>query len=145
MTSNAGFKGPQQLPRSARPQLTYNDYSIGVICALAVEKAAFVAMLDDVHEALPTPKNDDNSYTFGRIGDHNIVAACLPAGMTGNNSAATVAKDMLRSFPIKIGLGRSGRRGMEQEGGRSTWGCGCKPAKRYPRWGGAMGLWKDGK
>jgi nucleoside phosphorylase len=104
MTSNAGFKGPQQLPRSARPQLTYNDYSIGVICALAVEKAAFVAMLDDVHEALPTPKNDDNSYTFGRIGDHNIVAACLPAGMTGNNSAATVAKDMLRSFPIKIGL-----------------------------------------
>jgi nucleoside phosphorylase len=69
-----------------------------------VEKAAFVAMLDDVHEALPTPKNGDNSYTFGRIGDHNIVAACLPAGMTGNNSAATVAKDMLRSFPIKIGL-----------------------------------------
>jgi nucleoside phosphorylase len=69
-----------------------------------VEKAAFVAMLDDVHEALPTPKNDDNSYTLGRIGDHNIVAACLPAGMTGNNSAATVAKDMLRSFPIKIGL-----------------------------------------
>jgi nucleoside phosphorylase len=69
-----------------------------------VEKAAFVAMLDDVHEALLTPKNDDNSYTFGRIGDHNIVVACLPAGMTGNNSAATVAKDMLRSFPIKIGL-----------------------------------------
>lgn len=104
MTSDPGFERPQQPPRSARPQHTHNDYSIGVICALAVEKAAFVAMLDDVHEALPTPKNDDNSYTFGRIGDHNIVAACLPAGMTGNNSAATVAKDMLRSFPIKIGL-----------------------------------------
>ncbi|KAA8622019.1 Kinesin [Pyrenophora tritici-repentis] len=104
MTNTAGFEGPQQPPYSARPQHTHNDYTIGVLCALAVEKAAFVAMLDDVHEVLPTPKNDDNSYTFGRIGNHNIVAACLPAGMTGNNSAATVAKDMLRSFPIKIGL-----------------------------------------
>jgi hypothetical protein len=49
MTSNAGFEGPQQPPRSARSQHTHNAYSIGVICALAVEKAAFVAMLDDVH------------------------------------------------------------------------------------------------
>jgi nucleoside phosphorylase len=80
------------------------DYPIGVICALALEKAAFVAMLDEVHEATPTPEDDENSYAFGRIGNHNIVAACLPAGMTGNNSAATVAKDMLRSFTIKIGL-----------------------------------------
>jgi nucleoside phosphorylase len=84
--------------------MRYVDYPIGVICALAVEKAAFVAMLDEVHEATPTPKNDENNYTFGRIGHHNIVVACLPAGITGNNSAATVAKDMLRSFPIKIGL-----------------------------------------
>jgi nucleoside phosphorylase len=104
MTSNAAFEGPKEPLRSLRSQHTYNDYSIGVICALAVEKAAFVAMLDEVHETLPTPKDDDNSYTFGSVGDHNIVAACLPAGMTGNNSAATVAKDMLRSFPIKIGL-----------------------------------------
>jgi nucleoside phosphorylase len=104
MTSNVGFGGPRQPPRPARSQHTHNDYSIGVICALAVEKAAIVAMLDDVHEALPIFEKDENSYTFGRIGDHNIVAACLPAGMTGNNSAATVAKDMLRSFPIKIGL-----------------------------------------
>jgi nucleoside phosphorylase len=82
----------------------HEDYPIGVICALAVEKVAFIAMLDEVHEALQTPEHDENSYTFGRIGSHNIVAACLPAGMTGNNSAATVAKDMLRTFPIKVGL-----------------------------------------
>jgi nucleoside phosphorylase len=94
----------QQPPRLARPRYTHDDYPIGVICALAVEKAAFVAMLDEEHEALPTSKHDDNSYTFGKIGIHNVVAACLPAGLTGNNSAATVAKDMLRSFPIKIGL-----------------------------------------
>ncbi|KAH0556321.1 hypothetical protein GP486_005753 [Trichoglossum hirsutum] len=83
---------------------TPKDYAIGVICALAVENAAFKAMLDDVHDHLPTVKGDENRYTFGRIGVHNVVVACLPAGMTGNNSAATVAKDMLRSFPIKIGL-----------------------------------------
>jgi nucleoside phosphorylase len=75
-----------------------------VICALATEKAAFEAMLDDKHTPLPNVKGDDNSYTLGSIGIHNIAVACLPAGMTGNNSAATVAKDMLRSFPIKVGL-----------------------------------------
>lgn len=104
MAGDADFGDRLQPPRSARPQHTPDDYSIGVICALAVEKAAFVAMLDEVHEALPTPKDDDNSYTFGRIGDHNIVAACLPAGIMGNSPAVTMAKDMLRSFPIKIGL-----------------------------------------
>jgi nucleoside phosphorylase len=104
MTSNAGFEGSRQPLRSLRPQYTYNNYSIGVICALAVEKAAFVAMLDAVHENLPTPKDDDNSYIFGSLGDHYIVAACLPAGITGTNSAATVARDMLRSFPIKMRL-----------------------------------------
>jgi nucleoside phosphorylase len=83
--------------------MRHDDYSVGVICALAVEKVAFVAMLDETHESFQTPK-DDNSYTLGRIGKFNIVIACLPAGMYGNNSAATVAKDMLRTFPIKVGL-----------------------------------------
>jgi hypothetical protein len=49
-------------------------------------------------------KSDGNSYTFGRIGEHNIVIACFPAGVTGNNSAATVANDMRRTFPIMIRL-----------------------------------------
>ena len=82
----------------------HKDYTIGIICALPVEKVAVQGMLDDVHDSLPTINSDENSYTFGRIGVYNVIIACLPAGMTGNNSAATVAKDMLRSFPIKIGL-----------------------------------------
>jgi nucleoside phosphorylase len=61
-------------------------------------------MLDEKHARLPNLKDDGNSYTLGRIGIHNVVVACLPAGMIGNNSAATVAKDMQRSFPIKVGL-----------------------------------------
>lgn len=95
---------PQALPGAA-PVRSRQDYPIGVICALAIEKAAFVAMLDAVHEPLPTPRGDDNSYTLGCAGAHNVVVACLPAGTMGNNPAATAAKDMRRSFPgIRFGL-----------------------------------------
>ncbi|RYO80051.1 hypothetical protein DL764_009945 [Monosporascus ibericus] len=86
------------------PPQTYKDYAVGVICALAIEKAAVEGMLDKLHPPLKTIQGDENSYTLGEIGEHNVVVACLPAGVMGNNSAATVAKDMLRSFPIKIGL-----------------------------------------
>ena len=82
----------------------YTDYHIGIICALAIEKAAVVAMLDETHLKLRKEKGDDNEYTLGRIGLHNVVIACLPAGIMGVGAAATVAKDMLRSFTIKFGL-----------------------------------------
>jgi nucleoside phosphorylase len=80
------------------------SYNVGIICALDIEKAAVEATLDEEHEGLPKMTNDDNIYTLGRIGRHNVVVACLPAGVTGKASAATVAKDMMRSFPIKAGL-----------------------------------------
>ncbi|KAJ5000632.1 hypothetical protein K4K48_002414 [Colletotrichum sp. SAR 10_66] len=44
-------------------------------------------------------------YSYGRIGVHNIVVACLPAGQMGTNSAATVASQMKSSFPsLRFGL-----------------------------------------
>lgn len=76
---------------------------IGAICALAVDKAAFVAMLDEVHETLTMPKNDDNSSSAGLGITTSWLAGWLSASTTGNNSAATVTKGMLRSFPIKAG------------------------------------------
>jgi nucleoside phosphorylase len=63
-----------------------------------------VAMLDESHPKLKKEKGDENEYTLGRIGVHNVVIACLPAGFKGNGPAAIVAKDMQRSFPIKFGL-----------------------------------------
>jgi nucleoside phosphorylase len=63
-----------------------------------------VAMLDETHPKLKKEKGDENEYTLGRIGLHNVVIACLPAGLMGNGPAAVVAKDMRRSFPIKFGL-----------------------------------------
>ena len=67
---------------------------------------AAVAMLDEEHPMLlAADPQDTNVYLFGRIGDHNVVIACLPAETTGKVSAATVAKDMVRSFKaIRIGL-----------------------------------------
>ncbi|KAK5690099.1 hypothetical protein LTR17_026065 [Elasticomyces elasticus] len=88
----------------ALPLQSRESYTVGIICALDVEKAAMEAMLDEEHRAVATVSGDDNSYTFGRIGEHNVALACLPAGMTGKASAATVAKDMMRSFPIKAGF-----------------------------------------
>ena len=81
-----------------------DSYTVGIICALDVEKAAVEATLDEEHGRLQKAPGDDNVYSFGRIGAHNVVVACLPAGVMGMVSATAVAKDMMRSFPIKAGF-----------------------------------------
>ncbi|THV98493.1 TPR-like protein [Aureobasidium pullulans] len=84
--------------------LSRERYTIGVICALFEEKAAMVMMLDEKHEPLEQKSGDNNSYTLGKIGQHNVVIACLPGGHQGKAAAATVAIHMMHSFPIKLGL-----------------------------------------
>ncbi|KAH0168977.1 purine and uridine phosphorylase, partial [Aureobasidium melanogenum] len=92
--------------------LSLDDIQIGWICALATEASVARLMLDHVyHETIPLPKHDDNIYTYGRVnlktgdGFHNIAIAQLPLAETGKASAATVAKDMRRTFPnLKFGL-----------------------------------------
>ena len=82
------------------------DYTIGWICAIVTEYVAAQAFLDEEHERPEyVSPNDNNDYTLGRIGKHNVVIAVLPGGEYGIASAAIVARDMLHSFPnIKIGL-----------------------------------------
>ena len=80
------------------------SYSVGIICALDVEKAAMEATLDEEHGRVEKLAGDDNVYSFGRIGAHDVVIACLPAGAMGKASATAVAKDMMRSFPVKVGF-----------------------------------------
>ncbi|ETS77442.1 hypothetical protein PFICI_11316 [Pestalotiopsis fici W106-1] len=85
-----------------------NLYTIAWIAALPIERAAATALLDDRHDApegFHQHSSDENSYTWGRIGEHNIVIASLPAGVYGLASAATTALDLIRSLPyIRIGL-----------------------------------------
>src|SRR5215471_3106469 len=88
-----------------RPRLTHQDYTVGWICALPSELTAAMALLDERHSALGQHAADVNSYTLGRMGQHNVVIAGLPAGQTGNNSAAIVAARMRSSFAgIRFGL-----------------------------------------
>jgi nucleoside phosphorylase len=67
--------------------------------------AAARGMLDEGHDPLQQSPHDDNNYTLGRIGAHNVVLACLPSGVTGLTSAATVATQMLSTFRgLRFGL-----------------------------------------
>ena len=85
--------------------LSLADYTVGWICALDIELAAAVGMLDERHGPQALPPNDWNSYTFGRIGNHNVVIACLPQGVMGTIAAAQVATQMTSTFTeLKFGL-----------------------------------------
>lgn len=83
-----------------------NDYTVGWICAISTEYVAAQAFLDEKHEGPEhVSTNDNNDYTLGKVGRHNVVIAVLPDGEYGTSSAAMVARDMLHSFPnIRIGL-----------------------------------------
>ncbi|KAL6871677.1 hypothetical protein HDV57DRAFT_275906 [Trichoderma longibrachiatum] len=82
------------------------DYAVGWICAIGTEYVAAQSLLDEKHGTPSSvARNDNNDYTLGRIGEHNVVIAVLPDGEYGIASAASVARDMLHSFPnVRIGL-----------------------------------------
>jgi nucleoside phosphorylase len=83
-----------------------NDYTVGWICAITTEYVAAQAFLDEKHNRPEyVSLKDDNIYTLGRVGKHNVVMAALPDGEYGIAAAASVAKDLLNSCPnIRIGL-----------------------------------------
>src|SRR5271156_5692208 len=83
-------------------RLSHNDYTVSCICPMGVELAAVEGMLDEIHEGLPSSR-DQNGYTLGRMGAHNVVVAVMPE--IGNNRAAVVATQLLNDFPsIRFGL-----------------------------------------
>ncbi|TIA36145.1 Pfs, NACHT and ankyrin domain protein [Aureobasidium pullulans] len=83
-------------------------YKVGWIAALPKELSAAIVMFDEQHDKpldFEKHSSDSNSYHCGRIGNHNVVVACLPHGIYGTTSAATTASSMLFSFPnVKVGL-----------------------------------------
>jgi nucleoside phosphorylase len=92
--------------RKPVPKSRFVHYSVGWICTLAQEFAAAKAMLDEEYGA-PESRDvgDRNVYSLGRLGTHNVVIACLPAGVPGATPAVTVAADMQRTFKcLRFGL-----------------------------------------
>ncbi|KAI1061622.1 hypothetical protein LB506_011870 [Fusarium annulatum] len=87
------------------------EYTIGWICALTKELIAAKAFLDVLHDPVDNAAiNDDNNYTLGSIGKHNIVIAVLPYGQHGLVNAAAALKDMTRTFSnlravLMVGIG----------------------------------------
>jgi hypothetical protein len=64
--------------------LSPDHYTVGWIAALPIERAAATALLDERHhepQGFSQNQSDMNSYTWGRIGEHNIGIASLPAGV----------------------------------------------------------------
>jgi ankyrin repeat protein/nucleoside phosphorylase len=96
------------------------EYQVGWVCAIPKELTAARAILDEEHEPfVDRQTSDNNNYVLGRVGRHNVVMACLPAGVYGTNAGATVANNMLRTFPglrfgLMVGIG-GGIPNMEKE------------------------------
>lgn len=84
------------------------SYTIGWIGTLPIVRTAATALFNYRHEApdsFDQHASDSNSYTWGSMGNHNIVIASLPDGVYGTTSAATTASNLLASLPgIKIVL-----------------------------------------
>ncbi|KAI9685167.1 MAG: hypothetical protein M1822_004754 [Bathelium mastoideum] len=84
------------------------EYSVGWIAPLPIERAAVEALLDEQHDKpldFNQPPTNKLSYSWGSLGEHNIVIASLKAGQYGLVPAAVLASAMLSSFPeIKFGL-----------------------------------------
>ncbi|QIW98253.1 hypothetical protein AMS68_003771 [Peltaster fructicola] len=70
---------------------TWDDYTFGIICPLPHERMAAEAMLDEHHAPIANQQPDDNRYTFGRIGPHNVAITSLREGERGQSAAARVA------------------------------------------------------
>jgi nucleoside phosphorylase len=83
-------------------------YTVAWIAALPHEHAAATAVLDEKHDkptAFVQLPHDTNAYTWGKVGDHHVVIASLPAGQYGTTIAATTANALRFSLPhVRFGL-----------------------------------------
>jgi nucleoside phosphorylase len=85
-----------------------SEYTIAWIAALAHERAAAEELMDEEHDkpkGFHQHSRDQNSYSWGKYGEHNVVVASLPSGLYGLVSAAQVASGLLASLPhLRSGL-----------------------------------------
>ncbi|QIX00825.1 hypothetical protein AMS68_006342 [Peltaster fructicola] len=97
--------------------LRYSDYEISIFCALSRERIAVEAMLDERHESLPNAIDDNNNYTYGKIGKHNVVITSPGPGHHGTNAAvrsATKFKKLKFRFVVGIAAALPGE-GKERD------------------------------
>lgn len=83
------------IPREAN---SWKQYTVGIICPLAKELKAVLALFDNSH-CNPSPESEDSDiYFLGDMAGHWVVATCLPATEYGTNSAAATAANLKSRF-----------------------------------------------
>lgn len=95
-------------PQNGTPT-SHGRYTIAWICALSIEMAAALAMLDECHDDPPVFPDDNNIYKLGSIKHHNIVITQFPTAQYGTNMASVLSQ-LTRSFPstrlaLLVGIG----------------------------------------
>ena len=86
-------------------RLTADAYTIGLVYVKPLEMHAITAMLDEHHESVPMRFGDDNEYTLGKIGNHNVAIAGPPRGAQGKVAIANIVSRICLTFKnIRVGL-----------------------------------------
>ncbi|KAH8423410.1 uncharacterized protein LDX57_001171 [Aspergillus melleus] len=90
----------------SRSCFSNDTYTVGWICTTSTAYVAAQEFLDEEHGRPQFVRvHDTTDYALGRIQDHNVVMALISDPQDGSSSAATVARDMLHSFPnVNIGM-----------------------------------------
>ena len=88
----------------AARRLNADAYTVGLIYAKPIEMHAITVMLDEIHQPLPMRLGDDNEYTLGRIGKHNVALAGPPRGGQGKAVIADIVGRIRLTFK-NIGVG----------------------------------------
>jgi nucleoside phosphorylase len=90
---------------ATRKLLSADAYTVGLIYVKPLEMKAISVMLDEFHQSVPIRLGDDNEYTLGRIGKHNIAIAGPPRGSQGKAAIADVVGRIYLTFKnVRVGL-----------------------------------------
>jgi nucleoside phosphorylase len=90
---------------SSKKQLAADAYTVGIIYVKPIEMNAITAMVDEFHQSIPMRRGEDNEYTLGRIGKHNVAIAGPAKGAQGKVAIADVVSRIPLAFKnIRVGL-----------------------------------------
>jgi len=85
--------------RKEKPRVDKSIFTILIAVADSFQLAAVRVLFDQEYASISMPACDTNAYVLGRIGEHDVVVAGLPAGHSGSISVASVIAGAHHSFP----------------------------------------------
>lgn len=87
------------------PAIRAAAYTVAILYIKPLEMYAITVMLDEEHESVSVQQGDNNKYTLGRIGKHNVVIVGTPYGAQGTSIMADVSGRIRIQFPnVNVGM-----------------------------------------